>query len=112
MASATNITLRNGETLNIGANQASSVLSLPPGSSQFQGVLKVENGVGATVTARIEHSPDRVNWFTVLTLTQAGNGVDIDSSVQLWFPNVRTDIDVAGAAADVTCQLWFDPGKR
>lgn len=110
MATSTAVLLgKASQTLAIGVHVSDSLL--PPGSSQFIGFLKAANAVGSTVSAVIEQSPDGVNWTPVYTLSTAGNAVDTDVSLQIMFAKIRATVTVAGAPADVTCQMWFDPGK-
>lgn len=109
MASSTNITYKNAVTTAISGPLNTDSVSLPQGSNQFYAFLKAANAVGSTVTAIIQHSPNGVDWIDGPTLTTAGNNVDSDNTIQYYFINTRARITVAGAPADVTVQLWYDP---
>lgn len=98
------------ETLS--ATKVGSSFNLVGRSQEHVAFLKAENVNGATtVTGKIEHSPNGVDWFDLASFTAlvgvAGSEVvNITAGV---LPNIRANVTLAGAtqAADLTVEIYF-----
>jgi hypothetical protein len=118
MASVSKLTLDSGVHT---ASRTSESKALPETAKKFIGWLNVSTNNGATVIdAKIQHSPDNVNWidfctFTTVTNTtskQAKHESSFAVANQGLFPNIRSVITQTGVLATVEVSLWFDPDKR
>lgn len=110
MASIANKTFHSAE--NIASNISSDSKFIFQNTSDFIGFLKVENYVAGTYTVKIQHSPNKVDWFDLVSFVAvSSNGVQSVSTTDPVYPHVRSDVAVVGGDADITVQLWFDPNK-
>jgi len=107
MASIGNIQLFNGVAM--ATNSISGTKATELHQTDYKAMLKLENTSGATVSGKIEHSPDGGSWEDLATFTGLSadgiESVDVTSHV---YPIVRANLTVAGGTADVSCFLWFD----
>ena len=97
------------------ASSTTAAQSLPARSRRFIGWLDASVNDGATtVDAKIQHSPDKVNWEDLATFAQLVNvtGVEEIQITDNVFGNVRVVVTLAGTpAATVKVQLWYDSDK-
>lgn len=119
MASVSNLVLINGA---LTASTTGDKKSLGPRGKKFVGYLKATSVNGATtLNAKIQHSPDDVYWFDVVSFTalvgvdgsELKDGTQFTASEMGLLPYVRGLVTLAGAtqAATVLMQLWFDDDK-
>lgn len=64
--------------------QAGVAYGLPPGKKAVQ----ISFVTSATVTAKIQNSLDKANWFDVITTTNTSLLAEVDSVVPYWRVNV------------------------
>lgn len=102
------------------ASKTSDSVSLGPDSINFIGYLKVTANNGATtVAAKLEHSPDKINWFPLCTFTNIVNTTGSEViyqgatgfQVACVLPNVRAVVTLTGISATVDLSLWYDPRR-
>ena len=111
MASVDNKTFASAQSLS--ANLTTDSETLSQGDGDLIALLKLENAAGANISMDIEHSPDGVNWLTLDSVAAlTADGVGIQRITNTAFPKVRAQVNVAAGSADVTAQLWFDPGNK
>ena len=97
------------------------VFDLPDSAKKFIAWLNVSANDGATtVSAKIQHSPDKVNWIDVVSFANVVNTTGVEAkheasfvvANQGLFPNVRCVVTLAGTpSATVEVSLWFDPDR-
>jgi len=80
-------------------------------SNSFIGYINVSGNTG-TVDGIIEHSPDKVNWYTLAPFTQiaAATGDEIVQITASVLPNVR-GVATLSANATVEIRLHFDSDR-
>lgn len=114
MASTAKRTLQAATALT--ASVTSDKQSLEPGSSKFLGWLDISAcDAGTTVTAKIQHSPDGVNWVDLVAFAVPAAGVLAKEAkaptADIVFPNIRSSVVIAGGLVTATAkvELYFDP---
>lgn len=115
MASTDKKTLVNAAALT--ADLTTDAQSLDPSNSEFICFLKATAvHADTTVDAKIQHSPNRADWYDLKAFT-AIVGVDgsqvivLNPTTEAVLPNVRAVIDLSGSTlqATVTTELYFKP---
>lgn len=102
--------LMDNETLS--ATTVGSSFGLVGRSQEHIGFIKAVNvNAATTVTGKIQHSPDGVNWFDLASFGAIA-GADGSSIINLTvgvLPNLRANVTLAGAtqAADVTVAMYY-----
>lgn len=115
MSAVQKTTFFSGETLTDASNLSEGVTT-PPRAKRCIGFLHVPApGGDIVVTAKIEHSPDKVNWieYAAFDATDAGAASTQDlvpTGDKPLFPYVRGNIALAGtdAEADPTMELYYE----
>jgi len=110
MASAGKIVLLKETGLTATTIGASKSLEI--GQVRLIGVLETANSAAANFTLTIEHSPNKIDWFTLASVPNlVGNGASkIDISINT-FPNVRANLVRNAGSGDVICSVYFDKEK-
>jgi hypothetical protein len=98
------------------ATTTSDAVGTTQKAKSFIGYLSVTAiNAATTITAKIQHSPDKTNWYDLVTFAAlvgvVGNErVFVSTAV---FPNVRGVATLAGGPPTATAkiELWFDPDK-
>ncbi len=109
MASSAKVTLLE-ESL-AAANSTSESTILGTKSKDFVGYLVVSNYSAGTVNATIEHSPDGVNWFSLMTLGPlSANGADLDFPTSAVLGHVRAVV-TGTPTADVRVDLAYSEAR-
>lgn len=93
--------------------------SIEPRSNGFLGFVKTTATNGATtVDAKIQHSPNKSDWFDVVSFTSiVGTNTsevkDITNLSGKLFTNLRAVVTLSGAtqASTVEVTLWFDENR-
>lgn len=102
------------------ASKTSDSVSLGPDSINFIAYLKVTaNNGSTTVASKLEHSPDKINWFPLCTFTNIVNTTGSEIVYQLApnfqvpsvLPNIRAVVTLTGVSATVDISLWYDPRR-
>ena len=98
------------ETLS--ATKVGSSFNLVGRSDSHVAYIKAENVNGATtVTGKIQHSPDQINWFDLASFAAIAGvaGSEVVNLTAHVLPNVRANVTLAGGVqtADVTVDIYF-----
>jgi hypothetical protein len=110
MPSSGKQTLMDNESLT--ATTVGASFNLPGRSDSHVAFLKAANTNGATtVTGKIEHSPNGVDWFDLATFAAlvGVNGSEVVNLTIGVLSQVRANVTLAGAtqASDVTVELHY-----
>lgn len=97
------------------ASTTSASFNIPARSRKFAGILTAANvNAATTVSCKIQHSPDKVNWYDYITFTDivgaAGVGLGSPASYDPpVLPYLQAVITLSGATklSDVTVDIWF-----
>jgi len=104
MASVGSIQLVN-KTLT--ANEISAKKATELGQFDFVAMLKVSNYASGSIAGKIQHSPDGLTWFDLVSFTGlSGDGVEIQPITGPVLSNVRADL--TAGEGDVICELRYD----
>jgi hypothetical protein len=119
MASSSRLSLVNGA---LTATTTGDPVSLSGCSKKFVGYIYASAvGAGTTVTGKIQHSPDKTNWFDLVTFTAlvaVGSELKPESAFATAnmpvLPNIRSVVTLAGGALTTTVRidLYFDEDRK
>ena len=74
--------------------------------------LKIENNASANFAIKIQHSPDNVNYFDLVTFVATGGNttekINIDNTTDHVFEHVRAVATRTAGSADFTIILHYD----
>lgn len=78
----------------------------------FIAFLKIENESSANYALKIEHSPNGVDYFTLVTFVATGGNttekINLDNTTNHVFEHVRAVATRTGGSADFTIILLYD----
>jgi hypothetical protein len=114
MASVSKIQLLNGSTVTATAAGASKTLEMY--QTNFIAQLKLAGRTQGTYNVKLQHSPDGVTWFDLVSFTEVAAGATADEVKQIApsttsvLPHIRayTTVTVAVGDAEVEVNLFFD----
>lgn len=110
MASNHGKVLFNAESISATVN--SEPQELQAGDVNFIAFLKIENNSGANVATKIQHSPNGVDWFDLVSFVATGGNttekINIDNTTDHVFEHVRAVATHTAGSADFTIILHYD----
>ena len=106
----------HGKTLfkeeNLAATTTSGVVEVRSKDVNFVAFLKLENNSSANFAIKIEHSPNGVDWFTLLTFVATGGNttekINLDNTTNHVMGLVRAVATRTAGSADFTIVLLHD----
>jgi hypothetical protein len=116
MAASNKLSLASGS---LTATETGEAKSLPNGAKGFIAYLSATAVAISTLDVTIQHSPDKTNWYNVVSFTQlAAPGNEIKQHANFTvanmnlFPNLRA-VRTLGAGATVTAEvsIWFEDDR-
>lgn len=110
MASNHGKVLFNAQTL--AATTTSEPQELLTKDANFIAFLKIENNASANFALVIEHSPNGVDWFTLITFVATGGNttecIKLDNTTDHVFEHIRSSATRTAGTADFTIILHYD----
>ena len=105
MASTNKRTLIGGSSISASVTTPST--GIQDVFTEFCGFLKSENSAGVSIAVKIQHSPNLVDWFDLVTFTAvAGDTVEKIDVSEIVFPNIRADVAHTSGSCDLTVELY------